>query len=341
MKSSNSHFFSGHSKAEWIKKIKSDLKGKKRETLQSEWLAELGLSPFVHSEDLSEYAAPLPRQWDRPHLAEAFSGHESASALIESLQHGISAPIITEWADRAAFWSDRAQVDWSMLYPIFPAENLPESWDDPNHPHQQMHFFFLSGDNAQSRSYRRQTGRFSFHIKATEANDIPMALTNWLSSMVLQIDELEANQVPQFFENSIHKKTLGRNFYLELSCLRAMRRLAHQLQSDYGVEPKPLAIWAHIGPDLALDEMKANLIPYTAAAFAAVTGGADFIQFEAARVEDPKLGRRLHRNIYHIFDMESHLFHVQDPAAGSYAIEKITQTLSQKAWEGFIKNGSE
>jgi len=87
--------------------------------------------------------------------------------------------------------------------------------------------------------------------------------------------------------------------------------------------------------------MKANLIPFTAAAFAAVTGGADFIQFEAGRVEDPELVRRLSRNIYHLFDMESHLFHVLDPAAGSYAIEKITRTLTQKAWERFINRGSE
>ena len=155
--------------------------------------------------------------------------------------------------------------------------------------------------------------------------------------MVLQIDELDAQQLPLFFENSIHKKTLGRNFYLELSCLRAMRLLALQLQSDYGIEPQPITIWAHIGSDLALDEMKASLIPYTAAAFAAVTGGADFIQIETGSAEDPKLSRRLNRNIYHLFDMESHLFHVLDPAAGSYAIEKITRTLTQKAWELFIK----
>jgi methylmalonyl-CoA mutase len=157
-----------------------------------------------------------------------------------------------------------------------------------------------------------------------------------LVDIVQQLDDLESPEVGLLFKNALHKKNMGRNFYLELAAIRAMRRLSNQLQQDYKVpDPTPIKIYAHVGPELALNNLQESMIAYTTAAWAAVTGGADFIHIEPQAAASDPLSQQLARNVFHLFDMESHLLHVIDPAAGSYAIESLTTRLAERAWEQF------
>jgi len=76
----------------------------------------------------------------------------------------------------------------------------------------------------------------------------------------------------------------------------------------------------------------------TVAMFAAALGGADAIAvlpFTAARGLPDRFARRIARNTQLLLSEESHLDKVTDPAAGSGAIENLTDELCQAAWALF------
>ena len=78
-----------------------------------------------------------------------------------------------------------------------------------------------------------------------------------------------------------------------------------------------------------------NLIRLTAAGFAAAAGGADAMllaPFTDALGAPDERARRLSRNIQLILLDESRLGQVDDPAAGSWAIETLTDELAREGW---------
>jgi len=336
MSKKNLSDFPGRSKAEWLKVITADLKGKDINSLQSEWLSALSISPFQHAEDLSHIPIAIPRQFQRPQLVQSFPiSDDIGNQLLQALEQGVSAPYFPDKMPWESFWSTLEDVSWDMLHPIW-TPPLPTGTNPPHHPEQHAGSFYLSGNNDQDRPYRQDSGRFTFSIPKAGAADLPAQLAAWLIEIVSELDQLDAEQAERLFQNALHKKQLGRNFFLELAALRAMRLLGYHIQSEYNLDdPGPILLWADLGPELALGSLQESLIAYTTAGFAAVTGGADFIHIEAPTEEETELSQRLSRNIYHLFDMESHLFHVIDPAAGSYAIENLSQTLAQKTWSEF------
>lgn len=81
-----------------------------------------------------------------------------------------------------------------------------------------------------------------------------------------------------------------------------------------------------------------NLLRTTSAAFAAGVGGADSVTvlpFTAARGLADPFARRLARNGQTILIEEAGLGRVVDPAAGSGALEGLTEALAEKAWGRF------
>ena len=78
-----------------------------------------------------------------------------------------------------------------------------------------------------------------------------------------------------------------------------------------------------------------NIVRGTIAALAAAVGGADAITvlpFSAALGVPDGFARRIARNTQTILIEESNLHRVADPAAGSGAIEALTDALCQAAW---------
>ena len=85
-------------------------------------------------------------------------------------------------------------------------------------------------------------------------------------------------------------------------------------------------------------DLLANLLRNTLAAFAAGVGGADTISVvphTAALGITDRNARALARNIQHLLMEESDLHRVADPAAGSGAIEALTEALAERAWAEF------
>lgn len=126
---------------------------------------------------------------------------------------------------------------------------------------------------------------------------------------------------------------------LSIAKLRALRPLWARLQEICDAPATPLAMHAETSRRmLTRADAPTNLLRNTVAAFAGAVGGADSITVLAhtsALGPADKSARALARNIHHLLIEESHLYLVGDPAAGSGALEALTDALCKNAWAEF------
>jgi methylmalonyl-CoA mutase len=120
---------------------------------------------------------------------------------------------------------------------------------------------------------------------------------------------------------------------------RSLRKLWARIEAACGLEP----ISAFIAAETAWRMMTkrdphGNIVRGTIATLAAALGGANAITvlpFTAAIGIPDDFARRIARNTQTILIEEANLHRVADPAAGSGAIEALTQALCEAAWGKF------
>ena len=127
--------------------------------------------------------------------------------------------------------------------------------------------------------------------------------------------------------------------FLTIAKLRALRSLWARILADCGHPATPASIHAETAwRMLTRRDPMTNVLRATVAAFAAGVGGADAVTvlpFTTALGLPDGFARRLARNLQTILLEESNLWRVADPAAGSGAVEAMTEALAGAAWERF------
>ena len=76
----------------------------------------------------------------------------------------------------------------------------------------------------------------------------------------------------------------------------------------------------------------------TTEGMSAVIGGSDSISlqpFDVAYKESDEFSRRISRNVQVILKEEAFMDRVVDPAAGSYYVENLTNSIAENAWKLF------
>jgi methylmalonyl-CoA mutase len=127
--------------------------------------------------------------------------------------------------------------------------------------------------------------------------------------------------------------------FLSIAKLRAAQLLWASLQELCGSPPTRLSIHAETSRRMMTRaDPTTNLLRTTIAALAACVGGADSIAVvphdAALRLPD-RGARALARNMQHLLMEEAHLDAVGDPAAGSGALEALSDGLAEHAWAEF------
>jgi methylmalonyl-CoA mutase len=129
---------------------------------------------------------------------------------------------------------------------------------------------------------------------------------------------------------------VGREVFPEIAKLRAMRLLLHRLAHAAEID-LTVRLHAHASRrTLTRRDPWVNLLRNTTQAFAAITGGADYLvptAFDAAVRAPVERARRIARNTPEILLRECHLGDVKDPAAGSYLVETLTDAIARRAWD--------
>jgi methylmalonyl-CoA mutase len=136
--------------------------------------------------------------------------------------------------------------------------------------------------------------------------------------------------------------SVGSNYFMEIAKLRAARLLWSTMVEQYKPEC-PCAYRIHINT-VASTWNKTTFDPYvnmlrsTTEGMSAVLGGTDSLllqPFDVTYKESDEFSRRISRNVQVLLKEESYFDRVVDPAAGSYYIETLTNSIAEQAWKLF------
>ena len=132
----------------------------------------------------------------------------------------------------------------------------------------------------------------------------------------------------------------GADPLIEIAKLRAVRLVLGRLLEASGAGQGAIAIQACTGKRmLTRRDPFLNVLRAASAAFAGAVGGADIVTIlplSEPLGQPDALARRLARNAHAVLAGEAHLALVQDPGAGAYAIEALTEDLARTGWEFFL-----
>lgn len=131
-------------------------------------------------------------------------------------------------------------------------------------------------------------------------------------------------------DTSLHALfSIGKNYFVELAKFRAIRKilLAQGLTEKVQLHAQT-GIW-----NKTTQDPHTNLLRQTTEAMAAILGGCatiGILPYDAQGASSNPLSDRLARNIHHLLTFEAHLLKVNDPAAGAYFVEHLTDGLILK-----------
>ncbi len=180
-------------------------------------------------------------------------------------------------------------------------------------------------------------GRIIHNAGGSEAQELAFAL----AAAVDCLRALEAGGVPLDSARGMiyFRMAADADEFLTIAKFRAIRKLWARVEQTCGLEPKLATVAAETAWRMMTKrDPYVNMLRTTVAVTAAGLGGADNI---AALPHTAALGlpdafaRRIARNTQLILLKESNLSKVSDPAAGSGAIEDLTNKLCAAAWKQF------
>lgn len=158
------------------------------------------------------------------------------------------------------------------------------------------------------------------------------------------IEYIEAMQIRGLNIDDICKQirfsfSLGGNFFMEISKLRAARIIWSQVAAAYGAseESRKMDIFARTSyfTETAYDPA-VNILRTTSQAFSGVVGGVSSLYvapYDDAAGESDEQSRRIARNIQLMFQNEFDMLRPADPAGGSWYIESLTNQLTGEIWK--------
>ncbi|MDR0902538.1 MAG: acyl-CoA mutase large subunit family protein [Opitutaceae bacterium] len=134
---------------------------------------------------------------------------------------------------------------------------------------------------------------------------------------------------------------VGPQFFMEIAKFRAFRLLWTRAATAFGIEPgqTPAKVHARTARwNTTVLDINVNMLRTTTEALSAVLGGVNSLHiapFDEVMGAPDEFSRRISRNIHTLLAEEFHFTAPNDPAGGSFYIEKLTDELARKAWALF------
>lgn len=163
------------------------------------------------------------------------------------------------------------------------------------------------------------------------ANDMLARLTD----MGLQVCDIAPRMMFNF--------ATGSNYFMEIAKIRAARMLWSKIVEQYNpccdccykvFINATSSIW-----NKSIFDPYVNMLRTTTETMSAAIAGADSITtnpFDIAYKGSDSFGYRIGRNQQLLLKEESYMDKIVDPAAGSYYIENLTNSIAQHAWDLFL-----
>jgi len=180
-------------------------------------------------------------------------------------------------------------------------------------------------------------GRVIHNAGGSDAQELAFAL----ASAVTYLRALEAGSMTlDAARNAIYfRLSADADQFLTMAKFRSLRKLWARIEAACGLAPKPVMVTAETAwRMMTRRDPYVNMLRNAIAVAAAGLGGADAITMlpHTAPLGLPDaFARRAARNTQLLLLEESNLARVGDPAAGSGALETVTQQLCAAAWSLF------
>jgi methylmalonyl-CoA mutase len=301
--------FPDYSKAEWLAKVEKDLKGKPLESLNWEVQGEV-LSPFWHREDQANPYLAVNNYRSVPcKSGMAIAVEDTGKAnkqILDLLNKGANALLLfSEQLDVVAEQDRILDGVLLDLVDVYFQTNLPDE-----------------------RLFSPQFPVYS----SVNTDKIDSSLEVRFAELLRQAnDGLAAGStaIPTFWEEATD------DYFLSIASLRALRLCYAQVAAAYGVAPD---CHLTVDPWTKSQDKYGGMVSMSAICTAAIVGGANTIFVSTGDTDDEQekaFLRRVALNSMNVLHHEAHLNQVADPAAGSYYIEALTNTIARKIWTEF------
>lgn len=349
------------SKDQWIDKITVDLKGKSIDTL--DWMINesLVVSPFKDASDLNhtDYIDAVRKDNGWFAMEPIVITDDLAQAngdLLIALQGGANG--IRLHTDRSLsegdldtlfseVYLDMIALDWVMSNDINVSDQLGKIAGYLSAQGKSMSDLNLSVDvdiNGLSRtlisdhpSVRSITIDGLAYYQGIAG--VHQELGHILYELYEAIEHIGHDKLDRVYECIQIKLALDDCYLLNIAAARAIKHLVRLLFEGYGHrKDHDVYLSCILTEQILSNELNYNRIKQSTAALSAVAASADSIQIyqdHQSTRDTAAFSRKIARNIFHLLSMESYMDRVVDPAAGSYYIESLTDTVAQKGWEHF------
>ncbi len=135
--------------------------------------------------------------------------------------------------------------------------------------------------------------------------------------------------------------SLGSNFFMELSKIRAARLMFSKIVEAFGGSAEAQKIFTHAKTSSwtkTVYDPYVNMLRNASEAFSGAVAGVDSLSvlpFDEPIREADEFSRRVSRNVQAILQDECNFTQPIDPAGGSWYIESLTNEIAQKSWDIF------
>lgn len=190
-----------------------------------------------------------------------------------------------------------------------------------------------------------QTIGVNNHIFTNAGATIVQEMAVSLSVAVEYLDKLTASglKVDEIAPKIRFNVAVGQNYFMEMAKMRAYRLLWAKIIKAYGGKEKNAKLRIHAFNamiNLSLYDSYVNMLRTTTGAMSAVLGGIDSFSvtpFNVPYEASNDFSGHIARNQQLILKEEAHFDKVADPAAGSYYIENLTNSIIKAVWDLFLK----
>lgn len=334
---------------EWIKVASAETGGEPPMEKLSWKLGDLGFQPLYTSDHLKR--TPLPpfvlenesrqRAWANIPLVTV-NDEESANAIaLEHLANEAEGILFELTKDRIDFLKLLRNISWEHCTVSFSGSQYGPDFADiinRNFAANEISGAFFSplhGDNTML-----QQTRFKMLGVVVSPSTAVDEIADGLQKGTRLIETFlnNENTVEQIIKHIAFQLPLGPQLLTEIAKVKAMRQLWYQVVRAYGVkEYRAEDLYLHGYSDKWLNakyQPHGNMLKSTIASIAGIAGGCNALTV-VAEEQDNRLMNRIARNTSHILLEESHLGKVNDPFAGAYALEAITNEMAAAAWKRF------
>ncbi len=273
-------------------------------------------------------------------LKTLLKGIDSAKTQIHLL-HAKKYPVLFDWLkDIIEYKASKGSLDFDplgyfLLYGSFYGEreeNFSQAKTLINNAKANLPFYFVININAVHYNNAGAGVVQELAFALAQANEYLASLTD----MDVSVDDITPRM--QF------TIAIGSNYFLEIAKLRAIKMLWAKIVEQYKPNnEESLQINLHTVTsqwNKSIYDPYVNMLRTTTEAMAAAIGGVDSLTvnpFDSSFRTPDEFSHRIARNQQIILKEEAYFNKVVDPAAGSYYIENLTDSIAQEAWKLFVE----